>query len=240
MSLLKRFESFLAAQPGAESIDALAATINAGDVKRADFFLDKRSIILEIKALANDPSEKPQVFVEKLCKERDIWVYGRTSTTELFSKQSDGPSLEYELYSRVTRGCQDAVADAQHQIAGTRQLFNVPDALGILVLINESAPTVDIELMANRVARTLRRQEGADLKYPAIEGALLLSEHHALANEHIPKLIPMVSMLGCGPDERKRLMSTAGEGLMRAWAIHNGLPMFNAAAPDKDWPLKRT
>ncbi len=240
MSLLKRFENFLATQPGAESIDALAAGINAGAVKRADYFLRDRSVILEIKTLSSDPDSKPQAFVEKLCSERDIWVFGKVSTTQIFEKQKDRESLEFELYSRVTRACQDAVADSQHQIVGTRKLFDAPDALGVLVLINEAAPTLDIELMANRVARTLRRREGNAPKYPAVDGALLLSEQHSLVHEQIRTLFPIISMLGSGADERRARMRAVGAELLQAWAAHNGHMLLDESLPSMNWPLRRT
>jgi hypothetical protein len=59
-TLLQRFEEFVRTLDGFESVDDLLRNSDVHGRKRADYLLANRSIIIEQKALKDDPHDKPQ------------------------------------------------------------------------------------------------------------------------------------------------------------------------------------
>jgi hypothetical protein len=88
-SLLERFESFVTTLDGFESIDSLLHVADPEGTRRADYLVQNRHIIIEQKVLRSNPIGRPQRFVDKLARERGILIYGRVSTTQIFSGQPD-------------------------------------------------------------------------------------------------------------------------------------------------------
>ena len=85
-SLADRFREFMAQYPGVERIDDLAP---GGNGKRADYLLDNRSVILELKSLETDVRPKIDRMVEALSARED-WplFYG---SVQLLVGSSYGP-----------------------------------------------------------------------------------------------------------------------------------------------------
>lgn len=69
MRLRERFESFIRTFDGCEVVDELLHRQHLEGLKRADYLLQGRSIILEQKVLEGDPASKPQRFVDRLRQE---------------------------------------------------------------------------------------------------------------------------------------------------------------------------
>lgn len=179
--LSQRFESFVKTLDGFESIDALLQKADPPGKKRADYLLQNRQVVLEQKALCSNPIEKPQKFVDKLARERGIRMYGRVSTDQVFAGQPDPQDLQRRMVLDLTRVIRDNVADADKQTADTRQLFNIPNAVGILVLLNESANVLQPDVIHYALSNSFQKRfDSGGLRYPANDGVILFQSAFAI------------------------------------------------------------
>ena len=74
-SLNDRFKTFLTQLPFAEAIDGLDLPSEFFDSKRADFLVDNRKAIIELKSLESDPEHK--IHAEEPSRQRRISAFLR-------------------------------------------------------------------------------------------------------------------------------------------------------------------
>ena len=82
-NLLERFELFIRTVRAFESVDELLHDVHLERKKRADYLLWERQIIIEQKVLEDDPSDKPQKFIDGLMNQGRILAYGTNSTNRI-------------------------------------------------------------------------------------------------------------------------------------------------------------
>lgn len=223
MRLLDRFETFVRTMRGFEDIDALLGGANQDSKKRADYLVWSRKVIIEQKVLVSDPAGKPQKFVDELIEQGRIIVYGRTSTDAIFRGLPDGQDLKSEMFLAMTKGLEGSVAYADKQTRDTRERFGIPEATGVLVILNESAPTLrpDLILYGLHHVFNKRREDGA-LRYLNNDGVILISGVHPMRG-------PMGSGMPCfsavSPQPRSAAVFSAfSSELLGGWAAFNGVP----------------
>jgi hypothetical protein len=94
----------------------------------------------------------------KLMGEGRIIVYGGHSTASILSALPDGQELQRQLVLKVTKVIEDIVAKADRQTRGTREIFSIPDAIGILVLINEKVGMLTPEMIHCSLANAFEKK----------------------------------------------------------------------------------
>jgi hypothetical protein len=227
-SLLDRFESFVRTIDGFECIDALlkGANLPPGQ-KRADYLLQNRQIIVEQKVLEVDPKGRPQKFVDKLGRERGWVIFGTVSTRQVFEKEKDADDLQRRMVLDLAKTIDADVANADKQTAQTRSLFNIPDAMGILVLLNQGANTLKSDVMHYALANVFekKKQTTDDLRYPANDGVVVISEAQTV---RVPGFLGgFPTQVFYSPQTTKRAAVEAfGDSLLNQWAAFNNAPML--------------
>lgn len=228
LSLGKRFSAFMETLEGFESIDTLLQGNDPNGKKRADYLLANRQIIIEQKVLVSNPTGRPQKFVDKLAAERGFVVMGRLSTDYIFSRQPDPQDLQRRMMLDLARGISDIVANADKQIADTRLIFNIPDAVGILVLLNEGAEYLKPDVIHYALANAFQKRtsDGA-FRYAANNGVILFSEASSLVAVG-PNGGPMYPIVPFTSPDKKHSAAVAAisEMLMRRWAAFNNAPLI--------------
>ena len=136
---------------GFEDIDDLLRETDPLGKKRADYLVSDRTIIVEEKALEIDPSDKPQKYMDRLMGENRFIAYGTVSTKQVFDKLPDGEKLHKTLIHRLTSVLEGIASNADKQTRDTREIFAIPDAAGILVILNQAAQTLTPDLVEYRI-----------------------------------------------------------------------------------------
>jgi len=224
-SLCERFESFIKTLDGFENIDALLQGFDLRGKKRADYLVRNRAFIIEQKLLEKNPVERPQKFVERLGRKRGFVFMGTLSTDYIFKRQPDPEVLQQRMILDLARVIDDDVAYADKQTSDTRNLFNVPDAIGILAILNESAGLLrpDVIDYALRVSFQKKTESGAP-RYPANDGVIVISEASAIAVPGFQQAFPI--QLYVSPQRRRAAeVEQFMEILMKQWAAFNSLPL---------------
>ena len=222
MSLKERFERFMLSTPNVESIDDLARPRErelAGH-KRADYLACDRQVVIETKSLDVDPIEKIQRFLDRLAQSGCFSKTGDTTLAELLRELPDGQALFGELQARVTKIFDDNIARADDQTRDTKVIFNIPEAIGVVVILNESAALLYPDISLVKIFDTLRKVRDGKLHYVHNHIVVYISEAHIVdAGEGVT----MYDMATVYSDAGNAILfaTVFAEDLLKRWAAFN-------------------
>ncbi|RPJ57198.1 MAG: hypothetical protein EHM23_21330 [Acidobacteria bacterium] len=229
-TLQNRFQQFIQGNPRAEWADDLAELSRVGSERRADFLLDNRSIVGEIKSLEEDPCWKIDEEVTRLQEERGFIVVGRVHLKGIFSNFPDSDELSRRIMRRVTRAIEHALSKANSQIESTKRLLALPQADGVLILLNGDIAILDPGLVRGKVQSLLDEKDGSGLtRYPHVVGVLFLTEKHRVRIIGRSKPLGLIIAKGQFPS-----FGQTGNALIRLlseWATHGGPDVHHLRSP---------
>jgi hypothetical protein len=220
VKLKDRFERFMLSTPGVESIDQLLRHGGSPGAERADYLACARRAIIEVKSLDVNPDYKVQGFLDKLGQSGRLPAAGDTTLAELLSKLPDGQALFDEIRERVTKVLDDIVAKADHQTRDTKQTFKITEALGVLVVLNESATVLFPDISTVKLFEMLRKQRDGQLRYVHNQVIILISEAHLIDAGEAVTMFP-ISTLYSEAGNSIPFATTFAENLNRKWAAFN-------------------
>lgn len=211
-----RFTAFAMTVEGAESIDKLLQSTDQG--QRADYLWRGRSVITELKVLRADPQSKVDSTFDELSKRNDFPViFGAVDAHKVLAHLPDGDEQMRRLNQKVMRSVEGAFRDAKRQIANTKRILKLEDALGILALLNPDIESLDPISVGKEVSRLIQTRQN-DMW--AVDAVWLLSEAH-----FIGAAMPCIIIKGDRVDR-----FNWGEDFLSAlnerWAHFNGRPMI--------------
>lgn len=227
-SLEHRVVQFLSALPGAENIDHLPLTIDQSKAKKADFFIDNRRVICELKSLQSDVKGKIDALMEPLTGGPQAPAfYGEWEIEKILRIAPDGEKIRRKIFENATSSVLRLFRKANEQIATTRSGFDLPHASGVLVLINDLVPLLSPEILMQRIAELIAKIEiDGRSTFEEIEAVWVLSETHEYdIGEGRKAVLSMVIVR----NENSKGSSTLGQ-LQKAWAAANGMRYQEMAA----------
>lgn len=224
-TLKQRFEAFIQTVDGFEDIDTLVKGRDLPGKNRADYLLHGRTVIVEQKSLEVDPAARPQNYADKLMARGRLIAYGKVSTT-MFSDD-----LQREFVLDLGKNLDAIVAKADKQTADTRDIFWIPDALGVLVILNEKAGRLDPQVIHYTLANVFQKKAAdGSLRYPANDGVILIPEAHAVDTPH-GRRIPLMRFTSPHGRGNERFLQFS-DALFEAWSRFNGFPLIKTAGTD--------
>ena len=175
--------------------------------------------------LVTDPADKPQKFMDKLMKEGRVLVYGTLSTDRIFAGMPDGEEQKRRMLRTITKGLETSFEAADKQTRDTRDLFEIQDAVGIVVILNLSAPTLRPDVMSYGLSQVLaKRTIDGGIRYPHNDGVVVFSEAHTDVSRG-GRGAPCFS----SPTPHTRSAQSVrafSDALVNEWAAFNGLPLW--------------
>lgn len=181
MTLESRFTRFLEGLPGAESIDRLALPHDPRHRRKADFLLENRKVIVELKTLTDDPSHKVEATADKHHGRKD-WplFYGTADVRKVLSNLPDGEAIYRKMVNALGRSVETAVRSAEEQVTHTRSVLDLPDSAGVLVILNDSVDVLDPNVVGHRVVQLMRRARTGNNETKKLDFVWLLFESHTM------------------------------------------------------------
>lgn len=220
LTLEERILRFLEAQPGAENVEKLPLTPAQRAAEKADFFLQQREVICEVKSIQTSTQGKVDALVAPLVNAPNAPVfYGEMRFDKVAKHLPDGPRVLREIFGVLTSSMDTFFRKANRQIRVTRQTFALPNASGGVVVVNDQVAILSPEVMAHRIAELLRkRTPDGGFAYPEIDSVLLVSETHFVHLGQGTKgpLVARISRDGTSKAE------AAFDALLPRWAQVNG------------------
>jgi hypothetical protein len=224
--LRSRFEEFVRTFDGFEEIDCLLKDRDPPGKRRADYLFSKRSIIVEQKVLETDPSEKTQNYLDRLMAENRIIGCGTFALDkDDFYKLPDGEKLYKNLLHKMTSRIEEIASDADKQTRDTREIFGVPDAAGVLIILNEAAQILIPELLEYRIQELFKTDSrGGSVRYPNNDMIMVISELHPV-HVGLTRYLPMRRYVNSTARQRERAIAFSDK-LTADWAAFNRAPLI--------------
>ena len=229
-TFLNRFTGFLGAQVGAEAIDLLDLTKEQAAADHADYFLQARHIVVEIKSLQTDTAPKMQPILAPHMDRPEFQEVSSTGLDPVLETIPDGDEIRETLYRAITESVEGAVEKANRQIRETKRTFDIPDAYGLLIILNDAVWILPPTTVAKRVAQCFtKRTRAGEPRFVEINAAWLLNERH-LTNVAGRKAV-MDLILQNSQNNRGKYTSAVASLLSEQWAAFNGKQF--ARGPDE-------
>lgn len=210
-SLEHRFTDFLKGLPDSEWLDAPEFCFPPG-TRKADFLLNQRKVIAEVKTIKNNPQPKVDRRLGQHLEDTGIVVFGTVLSTQLFKDQSESDTFHNKIIRGITRNTEEMCRSANDQIEQTSQQLGI-DSTGLLIVLNESIILLDPGLVAYRICEYLNQ------KPRRIDYCLLVFESHEVSHDGV-RQNQMLVICACRTSDN--LADSYIDQLMQRWAEHNG------------------
>jgi hypothetical protein len=228
-SLNQRFKAFISQLPSAEVIDNLEFSPEFDKSKRADFLVENREAIIEIKSLESDPEHKIHNELENH-QERDEYplFYGEMELNKVLKHLPDGDEIQKKLFYKISRSIEQSFREADKQIRATKEILSCPDSIGLLVLLNENISVLSPEVISFRVSQLLAKMDDdGSPHYKNITSVWFILENFSLKTRKGDKLFPSIVIDGPAAVNRPQLTRILNI-LQGKWAAFNGIPYITA------------
>lgn len=249
-----RFKVFLRDLEGAESIDDLELTPEQERANKGDYFFAGRTVIGELKALYEDTSSKVESILAPY-RETPEWpvFFGEQDLNKILAHLPDGDKIRARVVGAITRLIEAVVEKANRQIRATKDTFGLPEAGGLLIILNDAVDVLSPDLIVYRVRRALNKRtpDGA-LRFPHVSAVLVIGAAHYTQMNPVLKGLPILLIPNVVP-EAARVEEFVRE-LNEKWAAFEGKPLipiesedipklgfrrFSEEAKEPRWPMKR-
>jgi hypothetical protein len=191
--------------------------------KRADYLACDRRVVIEQKSIDVNPDYKIQKFLDKLASAGHLPNSGQMDwlLPELLRVVPDGPALFEELRERVTKVLDDIIVKADDQTRDTKQTFRIPEAIGIVVVLNECAPLIFPDIAMVKLFDMLRkRRPNGELRYVHNQVIVLISEAHLIESHEDVTMFNMATVYS-DAGNKIPLATMYTESLKEQWAAFN-------------------
>lgn len=228
-SINERFKTFISQLPSAEVIDELELPSEFDESKRADFLIENRKTVIELKSLESDPEHKVHTELENH-KKRDEYplFYGEQEVYKILKHLPDGEQIQEKLFYKVARSIEQSFREADKQIGATKEILTCPDAFGILVLLNQDISVLSPELISYRVGQLLTKVDGdGSPHYKNVTSVWFMLENFAFKTKKGAKLLPSIVIDGPSAVNQPELTRIL-DLLQSKWAAFNGIPYTTA------------
>jgi hypothetical protein len=179
-ALRTRFEEFIQNIQGVEIIDRLRMGQKDGDFKRADYFAENRSLVIELKTLETDTEWKIEKILEPYREREEFPIFfGGWELNKILKNLPDGDKINIRLSQAITTSVRAVFRKANKQIRFTKKRYDLPNSQGLLVILNEKIEVLSPETILftlRKIASSLT--EDNQFRYTDVSAILLISEAH--------------------------------------------------------------
>jgi len=228
-SLNERFKAFIAQLPSAEVIDDLDLPIEFDESKRADFLVENRKAVIELKSLETDPEYKVHEELKNHEKREEYPLfYGEMEIEKVLKHLPDGEQIKEKLFYKLSRSIEQSFREAEKQIAATKEILSCPDSFGLLVLLNRDISVLSPELISYRVSQLLTKtDDDGTFHYKNVTSVWFMVENFSLKSGKGMKFLPSIVIDGPAAVDKPELTKIL-DILQSGWAAFNGVPLATA------------
>lgn len=229
-SLEDRFIQFFSSWPGAEKIDDIVPFGAFPNRRRADFLLANRSIIVELKTLKTDTSPKIDKELDRH-RDRDDFpvIYGPVELQKILQHMPDREDINRRIYRNVTRSIEDAIRSAEIQVQDTKEILNLPNAIGLTVLLNEDIEILSPNIAGRKVSELLCRTRSDGSIGSLISFVWCLFESHVAKCESHSPAFPCILIEGPNAESFTGFDPLFSD-LLDGWARYNNAHLVHSTA----------
>ncbi len=226
-----RFDVFARNLEGAESIDDLILTYSQKEKLKgkdiADYFFNNREIICERKSLQADSSSKIEKVLEPYMNTPDSPIfYGEHSLEQILAYLPDKDKINAEIVDAVTDSIERAFEKAHRQIRETKEIFDLPNANGLLIILNDLIDVLTPDVIVYRVRKCMnKRTASQQIRFPHVTAVLIVHTAHYMQVNPQYQGLPILAVPSgrTGSNEVMEFL----DDLIPKWSTFEGHPLFN-------------
>ncbi|MCW5962331.1 MAG: hypothetical protein KIS76_19375 [Pyrinomonadaceae bacterium] len=226
-SLDQRFKDFLNTLSEIENIDQLNLTHQQKRAKKADYFGQNRKLIIELKSLETDTQPKVEKILEPHQSRPEFPdFFGGWEVNKILKHLPDGNDINKEIVEAVTSSLQTIYRKANRQIRVTKATFQLPDAQGLLIILNENIDVLTPDHIIYRLRRTANKKHpDKSYQFVEIDYVLVISEaHFSIApNNEMGYLILHIPMNIFSVFKYEKFVKYLAE----KWTEYNNIPHYD-------------
>jgi hypothetical protein len=229
-TLEERFIAFVKGLDGAESIDDLALTVEQETAQKADFFFNGRKIIGELKSLKTNTDAKIEAIL-KPYEETPEWphFYGEQELQKIVSFLPDKDKLNAALFNAVTDSIEGLFEKANRQIRTTKRTFNLSQAGGLLIILNDLVDILSPDVLARRVRKCFQKRTATgETRFPEVTLVWAVNVAHYMQVTPTLKAMPILVMPSGLPDPNN--IEGFAQTLGKRWSEYDGVPYLKTDA----------
>ncbi len=227
MTLEERFTDFVRNLQSAEVVDELELSPEQKRAKKPDFFFFERQFIGEMKSIKKDMESKAKTILDKH-KDRPEYpvFYGQWEVSKVLKYLPDGEKINQEILHAITSGLEDSVEKANRQFRETKEIFELEDSEGILIILNDFVDILSPDVIAYKIYQLLNKKyPSGEARYPHISLVWLLSELHILKTDIGHELLPSIVVVNDHAPSWQEANDYV-KWLQRKWASFNKIPFL--------------
>ena len=215
-----RMIDFLESESSTESLDAEAFDQVTGSATKADYLLDRRRIVAELKTLNASPLDRTEQRLKARFAELDgPIVFGDVNVSAVIDGLHDRGAISKMMIDMAGRPVRRHLQKANEQIGTIKTRLNLPDVGGLLILMNEAQPMIDISAIGYTLKTAFEAVRGG---YPHITNVWAIVESHRIAMPGGRKGLPHLHVFRSL--ERAAELNSIARMLAR-WGRRAGSPM---------------
>jgi hypothetical protein len=219
--LQRAVEDFFSRHLRADDIDRLPHVPGREHAKRADYLIDGRRTIVEVKSLEDDRQKAVQKVMDRWRAQLGYPIlFDAPDLGTVARFHPEGAVMLRQVAEAMARPLEQHLRSANQQIRESRKTYGIPQAAGILVLLNEDVDCLDPPYLVPSINRLLWKRSGNESAYPCIESVLLISLAHRLLKDG--KQWECTFSFGRGTANELRARALAIQ-----WAAFRGVPLID-------------
>jgi hypothetical protein len=163
------------------------------DLQQADYFLDDRKIVIEVKSFTENRTRATQAVIDKWRRRRD-WplFHGELGLATVLNRHPRRDDVVREIANAMTKSAKAAFEKGNRQIRDTKRFFNLPNAMGVLLFLNDGVDLLDPSVLGRTFAEQIRRRDAdGGRRFESVDSVVIISWAHAVADEHGTELMPV-------------------------------------------------
>ena len=219
-----RVERFLSEALAGQRLD----DVQSPNQRRADFSCLRGLLVVELKTLEEDASERMEHLTDEL-RERPDWpAFLASAPMQSFIRHLKDPDdVKRRVVERLGRAIKNHIAKANKQLAAHEIEFPRRAAAKVVVLVNEDHEIYDPKMVGYIVHHLLtRRNEDGNILYPNVDAVFFFTERHATRVEGLIAF-PMLVIEG-QPIQDALWKREVLDHFSRTWGSWSGVPLFQS------------
>ncbi|XIR74321.1 hypothetical protein AB2F51_21370 [Escherichia coli] len=160
MSIDSRFEKFMLSLPSIESIDSIELSEELRKEKKADYLGMGRKIIFEQKCITQEQSQKIELELEQYVNDENYPVfYGERDFNLVIKDLPNSEDIKNRVFVRITKLLESYLSQACKQIESSKNIFNLDNSVGVLVILNEKIKILSPDLVVYRLQQRMKEKK---------------------------------------------------------------------------------
>ncbi len=180
----KNFKSFMANYEAIEDLDNIEEKFPDG-TKIADYAI-RDVVVIELKTLKEDPTQKMENFFHKIMKRPDFpAIYGELNFRRVVSLLPDGEKTIQKFETVAFRQIESIMSKANKQVISTIKHLNMDSqTAGTLIIINEFADFFEPDVLVDYISNMLGSRPNNELRFSHLNHVILIQDTHKVKDSN--------------------------------------------------------